>query len=222
MGGYHARMPHDQSALLLCIRHGETDWNAARRVQGHTDIGLNARGLEQAAALARALSGQTLHAVCSSDLQRACQTAYALAAERGLPLRTETSLRERAFGSFEGSSFAELELLHAQDCERWRKRDPQWGAPGGGETLGAFHERVHAAVLDIARRHRGQAVAVVTHGGVLDCLYRIATGQDVHAPRTWELRNAAINRLLVSDDHVGLVGWNDCGHLEHMLDENSA
>ncbi|MDE2479960.1 MAG: histidine phosphatase family protein [Betaproteobacteria bacterium] len=213
-------MLQEPSTLLLCIRHGETDWNVARRVQGHTDIELNARGLAQAAALARALAGQTLHAVYSSDLRRARRTAEPLARERELPLHFEPALRERAFGSFEGRSFTELETLHAQECERWRRRDPDWGAPGGGEALQAFRDRVQRALLSIARRHRGQTVAVVTHGGALDCLYRIATGQDLSAPRTWELRNAAINRLLVSEDHVGLVGWNDCGHLDEVLDES--
>jgi len=215
-------MLQDTSTLLLCIRHGETDWNAARRIQGHTDIELNARGLAQAEALAQALAGQTLHAVYSSDLRRAHRTAEPLARERGLALRFDPALRERAFGSFEGRSFTELETLHAQDCERWRKRDPDWGAPGGGEALLAFQQRIHGALLAIARGHRGQTVAVVTHGGALDCLYRIATGQELHAPRTWELRNAAINRLLVSEDHVGLVGWNDCGHLDQVLDESGA
>ena len=215
-------MLQEQSTLMLCIRHGETDWNAARRIQGHTDIELNARGLAQARALAQALAGQTLHALYSSDLRRARHTAEPLARECGLSLGFEPALRERAFGSFEGRSFTELESLHAQDCERWRKRDPHWGAPDGGEALQAFHERIRGALLSIARRHRGQTVAMVTHGGALDCLYRIATGQELGAPRTWELRNAAINRLLVSEDHVGLVGWNDCGHLDEVLDESGA
>lgn len=215
-------MLHDQATLLLCIRHGETEWNAAARVQGHTDIGLNRRGAAQAAALARALHGQPIDAVYSSDLSRARQTAEALAVQRGLPLRTERQWRERAFGDFEGCSFAELEPRHPRHCERWRRRDPHWGAPGGGETLIELQRRVRAALLEVAARHRGQTVAVVTHGGVLDCLHRLATGQELQAPRTWELGNAAINRLLVSDDRVILVGWNDSGHLDDVLDEIGA
>ncbi len=215
-------MLHDQATLLLCIRHGETEWNATQRVQGHTDIALNARGQAQAAALADALEGQALHAVYSSDLQRARQTADELARRRGLPVLTDARLRERAFGDFEGHSFAALEPVHAEDCARWRHRDPDWGAPGGGETLRGFHARIRDAVLELARRHPGQTLALVTHGGALDCLYRQATGQEPQAPRTWELRNAAINRLLVCEDRVSLVGWNDCGHLDQMLDETGA
>ena len=215
-------MLHDQATLLLCIRHGETDWNATQRVQGHTDIALNRRGLAQAAALADALDSQVLHAVYSSDLQRARQTAEELARRRGLRLLTDARLRERAFGDFEGHSFAALEPVHAQDCLRWRRRDPEWGAPGGGEILQEFQERIHHAVLDLGRRHAGQTLALVTHGGALDCLYRLATGQELQAPRTWELRNAAINRLLVCEERISLVGWNDCGHLDQVLDETGA
>ena len=215
-------MPHDQATLLLCIRHGETEWNASARVQGHTDIALNRRGLAQAAALARALAGQQLDAIYSSDLARARQTAEALARDRGLPLLRDAQWRERAFGAFEGHSFAGLEPTHAHDCERWRRRDPHWAAPGGGESLVELDRRIRGAVFDLAARHRGQTVAVVTHGGVLDCLYRVATGQELQAPRTWELRNAAINRVLVTDEHVMLVGWNDCGHLDQVLDEIGA
>ncbi len=212
-------MLHDQATLLLCVRHGETAWNALQRIQGHTDIALNERGLGQAAALAAALAGQELQAVYSSDLQRARQTAAELARQRGLPLRTDARLRERAFGDFEGHRFADLQALHPLDCERWRRRDPQWAAPGGGEALEQVQGRVVAALRDIASRHRGHSVALVSHGGVLDCLYRLATGQPIQAPRSWELRNAAINRLLLSEDRVSLIGWNDCSHLEAAADE---
>lgn len=215
-------MLHDQATLLLCIRHGETEWNATRRVQGHTDIPLNPRGRAQAAALAQALAGQPLHAIYSSDLTRARETAAPLAAHNGLQLRTDPRLRERGFGDFEGSSFTDLEPAHPEHCERWRQRDPDWGAPGGGEALRGFQQRVRDALLELAARHPGEVVAVVTHGGALDCVYRMATGLDLQAPRSFELRNAAINRVLVSEDRVSLVGWNDCGHLDGVLDEIGA
>ncbi len=215
-------MLHDQATLLLCMRHGETDWNASQRVQGHTDIALNARGRAQARALERALHGQELHAVYSSDLSRARQTAEPLARQRNLPLHCDRRLRERAFGAFEGSSFTQLETLHPEHCARWRCRDPQWAAPAGGESLLELRQRIADVVREIAARHPGQVVAMVSHGGALDCLYRLATGQQLQAPRTWELRNAAINRLLASEGGLSLVGWNDCAHLEHSADEAGA
>ena len=211
-------MGHAQSTRLLLIRHGETDWNRAARIQGHTDIGLNRRGLAQAAALTAALAEVEIDAVYSSDLLRARQTAGPLAQQRGLPLRLDPGLRERHFGTFEGSSFEQLQALHPQACQRWRSRDPQF-APPQGERLDHFDQRVTAAVLAIAAAHPGQCLALVSHGGALDCLYRCATAQPLHAPRSWELRNAAINRVLVSGGGMTLVGWNDVAHLEGELDE---
>ena len=215
-------MLQDQATLLLLIRHGETDWNAAARIQGHTDIALNARGQAQAGAVADALRETRIHGVYASDLLRARETAAPIAETQGLVLRTDPALRERAFGAFEGSSFAQLQDTHPDDCMRWRKRDPSFAAPGGGERLDAFYARVTAAVLGIAERHPGQTLAIVTHGGALDCLYRCATSQELDAPRTWELRNAAINRVLVAEGRLILVGWNDSGHLDSVLDETGA
>lgn len=212
-------MLQDQATLLLLIRHGETEWNRLARIQGHTDIALNAQGHAQARAAAQALRDTAIHAVYSSDLQRACDTALPIAQAQGLALRREPDLRERAFGAFEGSSFAKLQEIHHEACERWRKRDPSFAAPGG-ERLDAFYARVTGAVLRIAASHAGQTVAIVTHGGALDCLHRAATGQSLDAPRTWEIRNAAINRVLVAEGRMTLVGWNDGGHLDSGLDEN--
>ncbi len=207
---------------LLLIRHGETEWNAEARIQGHTDIALNRHGLAQAEALAGALADTGLDAVYSSDLLRARQTAAPLLRGRDLALRLDRGLRERAFGSFEGSSYAELEQRHADACARWRRRDPAFAAPGGGERLDAFYARVTAAALRIAAAHTGGCVALVSHGGALDCLHRCATGQPLDAPRTWELRNAAINRVLVAEGRMTLVGWNDAAHLDAAFDEPGA
>ena len=215
-------MLQDQATLLLLIRHGETDWNASARIQGHTDIALNARGQAQAEAAAEALRETRIHGVYASDLLRARETAAPIADAQGVGLRTDAALRERAFGSFEGSSFAQLQNTHPDDCMRWRQRDPSFAAPGGGERLDLFYARVTAAVLAIAERHPGQTLAIVTHGGALDCLYRCATSQGLDAPRTWELRNAAINRVLAVEGRLILVGWNDGGHLDCMLDETAA
>ncbi|OIQ94276.1 phosphoserine phosphatase 1 [mine drainage metagenome] len=214
-------MLQDQATLLLLIRHGETEWNRSARIQGHTDVALNARGQAQAEAVAEALGDTEIHAVYASDLLRARGTAMPIADRRGLALRTDAGLRERAFGSFEGRTFAQLQEIYPQECERWRRRDPGFAAPGG-ESLEAFYRRVTATVLRIAAAHPGQTLVIVTHGGALDCLHRCATGQSLDAPRTWELRNAAINRVLVAEDRMSLVGWNDGGHLDSGLDETGA
>ncbi len=203
----------DEATRVLAIRHGETDWNRAARIQGHTDIPLNRTGLWQAGRMAAALAGEDIAAVYSSDLLRASQTAAALASAAGLTLSTDTGLRERSFGDFEGVSFGEIERRWPVDAERWRRREPDFG-PGGGETLNAFYARSIETARRLVARHPGQTVALVAHGGVLDCLYRAATRLDLRAPRTWQLDNASINRLLYSPEGFTLVGWNDSGHLD--------
>lgn len=202
-----------QPTRIVLIRHGETDWNTETRIQGHTDIALNGRGRWQAQRVGAALAEEGLQAVYSSDLQRAHATALAVAQACGLSVQVSTRLRERAFGSFEGRTFADIEAEWPEAAQRWRQRDPSFGPPGG-EALQAFYDRCVQAVHGLAAAHEGQAVAMVAHGGVLDCLYRAATGQALNAPRTWGMANAGINRLLRAGDVLTLVGWADVGHLE--------
>ncbi len=212
-----------QVTRIIAVRHGETAWNRDTRIQGHTDIALNATGQWQARQLARALAQEPLAAIYSSDLQRAQATAQAVAEATGAPLHLDAGLRERGFGAFEGRSFAEIEAQLPEQARRWRQREPDY-APEGGETLLQLRARVHAATEGIAARHPGALLLLVAHGGVLDVLYRAATRQSLQAPRTWQLTNTAINRLLWTPGHgLSLVGWADTGHLEQASrDETTA
>ena len=208
-----------QTTRLIAIRHGETAWNLASRLQGHVDIGLNETGRMQASRLARAMTGERLDAVYSSDLARAWDTARALTERVGHRVRTHRGLRERSFGVFEGLTYAEIERRFPDQARRLHQRETSFG-PDGGETLQAFHERSVGTVTALAAQHRGQHIAIVTHGGVLDALYRAASRVALDAPRTWQLGNAHINRLLASDTGLVLVGWADSLHLEDpALDE---
>jgi 2,3-bisphosphoglycerate-dependent phosphoglycerate mutase len=200
----------------VLVRHGETDWNAGTRIQGQFDVPLNERGRWQAGRVAQALAGEVVDAIHSSDLERALSTAQAVAARHGLPVGTDSGLRERGFGAFEGLTYAEIEERHPIEAQRWRRREPGFG-PGGGEPLAVFYERAVAAVARIAAAHAGQSLVVVAHGGVLDCVHRAAAGVALDAPRTWQLGNAAINRLLFTDGRFVLVGWDDRSHLEEPL-----
>ena len=199
---------------IIVIRHGETAWNVDTRIQGHLDIPLNDTGLWQARQVAHALAGEPIAAVYTSDLQRAYATAQAVATATGAPLTTDLGLRERSFGHFQGRTFAQIEAELPDDARRWRKRDPDY-APDGGESLVTLRERIARTVTALAARHVGEQVVMVAHGGVLDVLYRLATRQDIQAPRTWQLANAAINRLLWTEDGLSLVGWADTQHLDH-------
>ncbi|OYU43526.1 MAG: histidine phosphatase family protein [Burkholderiales bacterium PBB4] len=211
-----------QATRIIAIRHGETAWNAGLRLQGHTDIGLNAMGQWQAERVARALADESIDAVYSSDLSRAHATAQAVATyNTGLTektVTTHTGLRERGFGSFEGQTYAQIAQDWPEESERWRTRDPHF-APPGGESLVQLRARIQRTVDELASRHMGEHIVLVAHGGVMDALYRLATQLDLSAPRSWALGNATINRLLWTPDGLTLVGWADD---QHLADTSSA
>ncbi|CAM5785581.1 histidine phosphatase family protein [Rhizobacter fulvus] len=202
-----------QPTRVLAIRHGETAWNVDGRIQGQLDVPLNETGRWQVHRLALAVAEEDIAAVYSSDLLRALETAQAVARGSGDPVVTDTGLRERGFGTFEGMSYAEINERWPDMGERWRRRDPTFGAPGG-ETLNDFYARSIAAASRLAALHPGQTIALVSHGGVMDCLYRAATRVALDAPRSWQLGNAAINRLLYTPQGFTLVGWSDTYHLD--------
>lgn len=207
---------------IIAIRHGETAWNVDSRLQGHLDIPLNDVGLWQARQAALALADEPIDAIYSSDLQRAWVTARAIAETTQAPLTAHQGLRERGFGVLQGHTFEEIEAKDPEQAYRWRKRDPAF-APEGGESLIALRERITATTYALAAQHVGGQIVLVAHGGVLDVLYRAATRQDIQAPRTWQLGNAAINRLLWTSDGLSLVGWADTQHLDNAVrDENHA
>ena len=216
-----------QVTRIIAIRHGETAWNVGMRLQGHTDIGLNARGEWQAQRVAKALAEESIDAIYSSDLSRAHATALAIAQRNtsfaNKAVATHQGLRERGFGTFEGQTYAEIAENWPDESERWRSRDPHF-APPGGESLVQLRERIQSTVDALASQHLGEHIVLVAHGGVLDALYRLATQLDLAAPRTWALGNAAINRLLWTPEGLTLVGWADDYHLDDdaFVDEVAA
>jgi probable phosphoglycerate mutase len=202
-----------QATRLVLVRHGETDWNCAGRIQGHTDIALNETGRRQAARMALALQGAELDAIVSSDLARARCTAEALAAVTGLPVALDRALRERSFGRFEGHSIAEIQASHPEEARRWQSRDPHY-APPGGESILQFHARVIQAMHGLVARHAGSHLAVVAHGGVLDAIYRAAMQLPPEAPRQWAIDNASIHRLLATNQGFTVLHWGETSHLD--------
>jgi probable phosphoglycerate mutase len=205
-----------QATRVIAIRHGETAWNVDNRIQGQLDIPLNAFGREQARRVGEALAADDIAAVYSSDLMRAFETAEAVAGRTGRTIIADVGLRERGFGIFEGMSFKEIEARWPDQSARWRRRDVGFG-PEGGEALSDFYARAVACATRLAAAHPGEAIVLVAHGGVLDCLYRAASHIALDAPRSWQLGNASINRLLYSPQGFSLVGWSDTHHLDGMV-----
>ena len=211
-----------EATRIIAVRHGETAWNVDARIQGQLDIQLNDTGRWQARLVGQALAGEPLSAIYSSDLGRAHETARAISDAAQVPVVAHPGLRERRFGMFEGKTFDEIQQHWPEHAQNWRKRIPEWQPPDGGESLLQLRERVGGTVHELAARHPGEQIAIVAHGGVLDTLYRVATGQEVNSPRTWQLPNGAINRLLWTPEGFTLVGWSDTQHLDHAnLDQNT-
>lgn len=208
---------------ILLIRHGETAWNFEARLQGHLDIALNPNGVAQAQLLAQALHAEPLDAIIASDLQRARQTAEAIAATRGMTVTIDSALRERCFGAFEGLLYDEIEVHFPQAYQQWKAREVDARYPSGkhqAETLREFSARSLRSVIGHAQRHRGQRIAIVTHGGVLDCLYRAARDIDLARARDFDIRNTAVNRFSWDGTILKLTRWGDVSHLaQRALDE---
>lgn len=216
-------MASDAAMNLLLIRHGETAWNAEHRIQGRLDVPLSTTGVWQTGRLAERLAGEAIDAVIASDLARAWMTGAPLADARGLTMVPDARLRERAFGIFEGKTLDEIAAEHPDELAAWRSRDVDWRIPGG-ESGAEFIDRVLVALHEIAAAYVGRTVAVVTHGGVLDVVYRNARALAWDAPRDHLMLNASINRLQAQTGPLRLqiVDWADIGHLEQARDELAA
>jgi len=203
---------------LCIVRHGETAWNAEHRVQGQLDVPLNAIGQAQALAAAKVLALEKFDAIYSSDLSRARQTAQQTATALSMSIIEEKDLRERHYGIFERLTYAEVKVRYPEDYARFDARDPDY-AFRTGESLKDFSARAIGIVSAIAERHQGQSVAVFTHGGVLDKLYRFVTGMPLSAERNFRIPNAALNRIEVTPSGWQVRAWADVAHLKAALDD---
>lgn len=203
---------------LILVRHGETDWNHARRIQGQLDVPLNAVGRRQAEAAAARLRDLRIDAVYTSDLARASATAAPIAAVCGLSATLEPRLRERHFGALQGQWYDRLARESPQRHARLLSRDLSWDLDGG-ESIPVLQARVESVLSAIADAHPGGRVVVVAHGGVLDCAWRLATGQALDAPRTVGLFNASLNTLTRDAHGWRVADWGDVAHLDEAGDE---
>lgn len=203
---------------LCLIRHGETDWNAGRRIQGQLDIPLSALGHAQARATANALKGEGFAAIYTSDLRRARQTAEATAHLARLPLLIDTGFRERHYGIFQGLTYEECEARHPAAYARHKARDPRF-VPEGGESLLDFAARLAVAFAAVVERHPQESIAIFTHGGVLDIAYRQAAGRPLVTPRDFAIPNCGINWIEIEAGCWSLLSWAEREHLDRPLDE---
>lgn len=205
---------------LLFIRHGETDWNRQQRFQGQVDVPLNAAGHAQAQRLGARLAGERCDALFTSDLIRARETAAPMAAAWAMQPVPVAGLREQSFGVLEGLDVPTIKVRHADLWQQWLEHRGDFALPGG-ESLLQFHARVIAAVRELVAAAAGQRLAVVTHGGVLDMLWRTAHGLPVAGLRTCEIPNTGLNRLRWTNGTLVIEQWADATHLEGLPEQAS-
>lgn len=212
-----SRIPPTRFCL---IRHGETDWNGEKRIQGHIDIELNAAGEAQAEAVRRGLAGHSFAVAYSSDLRRAWRTAQIATAGLGLAVSPAPTFRERNFGVLQGITSHEASIQRPLAHRHHLARTPHYDYETG-ESLIDFSARITAGLEILVARHSGQQVLIFTHGGVLDIAYRTATGRALEMARDFQLPNAAFNWIEHDTHGWRLISWADCGHLQAALDEVS-
>ena len=197
---------------LVLARHAESAWNAERRFQGRTDVGLSDAGLAQAAALARAVARRRVGAVYSSPLRRARETAEIVAKERGLTVTLVDDLRELSLGAWEGRTVDDVLAMEADAYRNWRER-PYDCPPPEGEHIADVARRVLPVMELIVSSHAdGQEALVVSHGGVISVYLCHLLGLSPNA--LWQL--AIGNASLSVVDPPRVLSLNDTAHLEGL------
>ena len=207
------------ATTFVLVRHGETEWNRAGRIQGHTDSALTEAGVEQAQAIGRQLARDQFDHLLASDLGRAHHTASLIAPHVNQTIKPHVGLRERGFGIAEGKTYAEIDRDHPEMFSRIRATDPDYAAPGG-ESRRQFHTRVMETLNALAQEHTGRKLLLVTHGGVLAAIYRSLNGLPIASPHQIEIPNAAYNRISCIDSLWQIDVWAGTAHLGERTDND--
>jgi 2,3-bisphosphoglycerate-dependent phosphoglycerate mutase len=196
---------------LTIVRHGETEWNVAMRLQGKQDSKLTKLGLSQAKHAAQALKHRKFDMLISSDQGRAIDTANQINVYHGLQLQLSSNLRERNFGIMEGLTRDEVKVKYPEVHEGYMKRKSNYQIPDG-ESLVQFYSRVTEELIRIVNQLTGHHILIVTHGGVLDCTMRMVFGISLDVRRNFSIYNASINTFTFMDGHWDLDEWGNTEH----------
>ncbi len=202
-------------AVVYAVRHGETEWNAEGRQQGHLDSPLTAVGVRQAQLLAEGLTKKRIEVLYSSDLGRALQTAEIIANRLSLSIHRDIRLRERNLGILQGLTRDQFETQYPEESRRFNAADPDYVLPGG-ESLRQLFNRCVACVEEIVAKNAGKNILIVGHGGVVRSFYHRATHTPPAGMRYFSLFNAAINSFRLDGGHWMLDTWGEIAHLQDL------
>ncbi|MGG1530738.1 histidine phosphatase family protein [Brevibacillus agri] len=189
--------------IMYLVRHGETQWNQIRRIQGHSDIALNELGMRQAELVAGRFRREKIHAVYSSDLSRARETAAKIAENFSISVGTHPTLRERCYGQWEGLTYEEIRA-------RFENQDE---ASCGIETFEDMQRRAVAALTELAAKHQNEAIVVVSHGGLINSFLHYVTAGEQGTGIT-SIDNTGISVFRYADRRWEVLQVNDTDHLE--------
>ncbi|MDI9635586.1 histidine phosphatase family protein [Kamptonema cortianum] len=201
---------------IYLIRHGQTEWNASGRAQGHSDVELDETGKRQAEVLAQALCDANIQRVFSSDLKRCVATATPLVQMAGLQLEARPDLRERTFGELEGAHYTEIRCWFNAECRERNLKEHEIRPEGGESLRDVWHrlEKFHRLVNNIR-----ESSVVFTHGGTCGLLLSRLMNGTVHTARSFRFENAGITELKKRQDgHWQLVRYCDTSHLSALSD----
>lgn len=202
---------------LIIVRHGKTAWNLEQRIQGSTNTELHPLGLRQAEALAERLAQERFHAIYSSDLKRAYQTAECIAGKTNHNVIPHEGLRERNFGVFEGMTANDIQKDYPEAWERFKNWDPDYTMPKG-VSLRDYQKSSIKSLEEIAGKHPGERLVIVTHGGFLSGLMRHTLQIPFSTPSRFKGFNTGINTFVYQDSTWTLQTWGDINHLRELDD----
>ena len=197
---------------IFIVRHGETVWNREGRIQGHTDVALSNRGVEQAKKLASRLEDVRFDAAYASDLSRASETAAVILHGREVPLYPTPQLREYHKGAFEGMTDVELRTRYPAEYPSYIAKDLDY-APEGGESTRQVSARMSGVINEIKKRHLGHTVLVVGHGGSLRAAMMVLLGMPLDANWRFVFGNCTLSIVDTYEDNAVLRLFNDGSHL---------
>jgi 2,3-bisphosphoglycerate-dependent phosphoglycerate mutase len=206
-------MPKNNKTIIIFIRHGETEWNLSSRLMGLLDSPLTRKGVAQGKAIAERLSKEQFTALYSSDLGRAFHTAEFISGATKKKIVLEKDLREMNMGIYQGLTREDMLIKYPEEMRQFEELGPAYTLPDA-ENIMKKDERVKSVMNKLARRHIGEKIVIVSHGGILTSLFEYVL--DMPPGSSWRFQrfNGSYNSFSFSDGFWSLVTWGDISHLE--------